>query len=383
MRNDYEKTVYRNPKATLSSKTTRLKEIESDGVRTEFQRDIHRIIYSQAFRRLKHKTQVFFIPNNDHICTRMEHVLYVSAAARTVARHLGLNEDLAEAIGLGHDLGHAPFGHHGETVLNRFSKKSGLGFFQHELHGLRVVDKLAERDREEEVGLNLTYHVRDGIISHCGESFKQHLKPRKEKTKLDLEKVKNKTEISAPCSLEGCIVRMIDVIAYAGRDAEDAIVSGLIHSEDVPPLVRRELGGNNGRIIGKLIKNLIDHSSVTKDSIGLDDKHFKLLMQLKDFNYKHIYKHKRVEEYKLQASLAIEILFKTLVKTAKKTKRFTKLSDTQENLIVIKTAKKYIDTISYDPDERIERIIIDFIAGMTDNFVLNCVGELCLPKNIV
>jgi dGTPase len=155
-----ESKIYKSQYATLSRNSKgRKHKLKPDGYRTEFQRDIHRIIYSQPFRRLRHKTQVFFLPNNDHICTRMEHVLHVASASRTVARHLQLNEDLAEAIGLGHDLGHSPFGHHGESVLKGICecKKYNLDIsFQHEINGLRVADKLAELDREPNPGLNLT-----------------------------------------------------------------------------------------------------------------------------------------------------------------------------------------------------------------------------------
>jgi len=172
-----EELYYTNPNATLSKNSKGRKiNLPSDNYRSEFQRDVHRIIYSQPFRRLRHKTQVFFLPHNDHICTRLEHVIHVSSASRTIARHLGLNEDLTEAIGLGHDLGHAPFGHHGEYVLSQLAKEYHLEtIFQHEIQGLRVVDKLAELDRELTAGLNLTFEVRDGIISHCGEDFSREI----------------------------------------------------------------------------------------------------------------------------------------------------------------------------------------------------------------
>ncbi len=189
-----EKELYTNKNAAFSAKSRgRKKSMDSDPYRNEFQRDIHRIIYSQPFRRLRHKTQVFFLPNNDHICTRIEHSLHVASASRTVARRLGLNEDLAEAIGLGHDIGHAPFGHHGEDVLKQLAKDKGLTVtFQHEMHGLRVVDSLAELDREPKPGLNLTYEVRDGIVSHCGEDFSREIVP--ELNYKELESISNRRE---------------------------------------------------------------------------------------------------------------------------------------------------------------------------------------------
>ena len=149
----------------------RERSLDQDPVRTEYQRDIHRILYSQPFRRLRHKTQVFYSPSNDHICTRLEHAMHVASSARTVARALKLNEDLAEAIGLGHDVGHAPFGHHGEEILSEICKDHGVlsEEFHHEVNSLRIVDRLAQLDREPEVGLALTYEVRDGIVSHNGD----------------------------------------------------------------------------------------------------------------------------------------------------------------------------------------------------------------------
>ena len=169
-----ERELFPSKYATIGTRGRR-KPQKPDQFRTEFQRDVHRIIYSQSFRRLRHKAQVFYFPQNDHISTRMDHVRFVASAARTVARCLGLNEDLAEAIGLSHDIGHAPFGHQGEKFLCEIIDccprlKKIIPEFSHEVYGLRVVDSIAKRDRERP-GLNLTWEVRDGIVSHCGEDF--------------------------------------------------------------------------------------------------------------------------------------------------------------------------------------------------------------------
>ena len=185
-----EKELFPSSRATIGTKG-RQKKQQDDQFRTEFQRDIHRIIYSQSFRRLRHKTQVFYFPQNDHVSTRMDHVLCVASAARTVARCLRLNEDLAEAIGLAHDIGHAPFGHQGEEFLTKIidsstALKQHIQSFSHEVYGLRVVDKIAKRDRESP-GLNLTWEVRDGIISHCGEDFERcKLIPGDKNKKLEI-----------------------------------------------------------------------------------------------------------------------------------------------------------------------------------------------------
>ena len=203
-----ENELFPGKKATIGSKG-RQKKISPDNFREDFQRDIHRIIYSQSFRRLRHKTQVFYFPQNDHVSTRMDHVRFVASAARTVARCLRLNEDLAEAIGLAHDIGHAPFGHQGENFLTKIVQekknlKQIMPAFNHEVYGLRVVDKIARRDREEP-GLNLCWEVRDGIISHCGEDFIScKLEPGN--INKSLESIKTREDAGNPATFEGYIL---------------------------------------------------------------------------------------------------------------------------------------------------------------------------------
>lgn len=377
-----ESKIYKSKYATLSRDSRGRKEkFKSDNYRTEFQRDIHRIIYSQPFRRLRHKTQVFFLPNNDHICVRMEHVLHVASASRTVARHLQLNEDLAEAIGLGHDLGHSPFGHHGEEVLNGICEKNKLDIsFQHEINGLRVVDKLAELDREINPGLNLTYEVRDGIISHCGEDFESNLITPEKKHK-NLEGIKDRKNALMPVTLEGCVVRFVDKITYAGRDIEDALIAGLINEKDVPKGLINELGNNNGEIIGTLLKDLIDVSKQNENKIGLSPEKFNALKELIEFNSNKIYHHDKVEKFKKQAKWVLEEIFNHLLDKIKETKRFTRSS--VSNIPVIKTLDKFMKKVNYLSEEKDEIIILDFISGMTDNYVLECINELFVPKYIV
>jgi dGTPase len=379
-----EESIYTNKHASLSGKSKgRLKSLEPDGYRTEYQRDVHRILYSQPFRRLRHKTQVFFLPNNDHICTRLEHVLHVSSASRTVARLLKFNEDLTEAIGLGHDIGHAPFGHHGEAVLNKISSREKLDFsFQHEIHGLRVVDKLAAFDREPGAGLNLTYEVRDGIISHCGESFKKERIICPDKSKIiNLHDIKCREDAGMPSTMEGCIVRMVDKITYAGRDVEDAIAAELIDKDSIPLEIRKTLGENNGAIIGNLLEDLIDFCQMNPGAVGLSEEKHQALVELIDFNYNNIYRHDRLEKYKKQATHAIEELFNRLFKDLDTTERFEN-RESLPDVAVYNELHSFIKQIGYTEKDSTQLIILDFISGMTDNYLVSCLDQIFVPKNI-
>jgi dGTPase len=379
-----ENIIYTSPLATLSSNSKgRISSLDPCSYRTEFQRDIHRIIYSQPFRRLRHKTQVFFLPNNDHICTRMEHVLHVSSASRTVARHLRLNEDLAEAIGLGHDLGHAPFGHHGEHVLNEIAKRTGVAHsFQHEIHGLRVVDTLAELDREPNTGLNLTFEIRDGIISHCGEDFNSTNAVRPHDGIKDLSTINDRKTCGMPTTYEGCIVRVVDRITYAGRDIEDAIVAGLIDPKSIPAHIVKELGHNNGEIIGRLLEDLIEHSRKNEGEIGLSKEKHEALVDLIKFNYENIYKCSAVDKFKKQATLALEELFSRLVSDLEKTERLTAGVAELPDASIYRVLGNFIQKIGYNGSEKNELIVLDFISGMTDNYVVKCLDEVFVPKCI-
>jgi dGTPase len=379
----YEKSVYTNPLATLSINSRgRKRKIIEDGYRSEFQRDIHRIIYSQPFRRFRHKTQVFFLPHNDHICTRMEHVLHVASASRTIARHLKLNEDLAEAIGLSHDLGHAPFGHHGELILKDIAETAKLKIsFQHEIHGLRVVDILAELDREKLAGLNLTFEVRDGIISHCGEDTSREAIPYKGEKKL--EDIKERKDAGFPCTMEGCIVRIVDKIAYAGRDIEDALVAGIIEQEKIPKEIVNELGQNNGDFVGRLVEDVIENSLKANDRITMSQKKYEALTELIDFNYKNIYQHPNVERFKKQATRALQELYSRLVEDLDKSDRLRGDKSNLPEVSVYDVLNDFINKIQYNDNDSNPLIVLDFISGMTDNYVLRCLEELFVPKSIV
>ena len=378
-----ESAIYINPKSALESNSLgRKKSIKTDNYRTEFQRDVNRIIYCQPFRRLRHKTQVFFLAHNDHICTRLEHSLYVASVSRVIARHLNLNEDLVEAIGLGHDLGHTPFGHHGENVLKKLSKQHNLPPFKHEIHSLRVVDKLAELDRGHVSGLNLMYEVRDGIISHCGEDFKSSfIKPSNKIKKL--EEITQLKDVGMPTTMEGAIVRLTDKIAYAGRDLEDGLLASLIKESDIPKDIVACLGKNNGEIVGTLTKDLIDYSILHKDVIGFSEEIFNMLNKLLDFNYKNIYLSPKVEKDKPQATNALTDLFEHLLEDMIKSKRFQDMTIFPENSTVYKIFKEFIKNVGYNSQDTNAQIVIDFISGFTDNFVISCLEDIFVPKHIV
>ncbi|SCY91317.1 deoxyguanosinetriphosphate triphosphohydrolase family protein [Desulfoluna spongiiphila] len=268
---------------------------KSYDVRGEYFRDQTAIIHSMPFRRLKHKTQVFFAPNNDHVCTRIEHVMHVASIAATICKGLNkanpdmwdLDAELAYAIGLSHDLGHAPFGHAGESALSEMLPVGTV--FMHELNGLRVVDKLANEGR----GLNLTYAVRDGVICHNGESFEQEIFP--DTDERDLNSIVDRSH--NPLTYEGCIVRFADKVAYLGRDIEDAVIAGFIKDSDVPKKLRSELGHSNGQIINRLVKDVIQ-TSCESGSIKFSDERHELILSLKNFNYNVIYNHKEIIRYK-------------------------------------------------------------------------------------
>ncbi len=255
--------------ATLSTDcraTNRQFPFSPDDVRMEFHRDYTRIIHSRPFRRLRQKTQVFISPKNDHLCTRMEHSLHVASVATTIARALRLNEDLVNAIAVGHDLGHAPFGHKGEKSLDTIAKKHGLTF-SHELHSLRVVDYLEPLD-DEHHGLNLTFAVRDGIACHYGEKI-ENLSPDRDKPDDSLATMQRGKAL--PSTLEGCVVRWADKVAYLGRDFEDAVELGLLNRGDLPSDVTTVLGKTNTEIIASLVSELT-RNDPESDSLEVSDE---------------------------------------------------------------------------------------------------------------
>jgi len=383
-----EKQLFPNKRARIGT-CGRRRQQDPDKFRTEFQRDVHRIIYSQSFRRLRHKAQVFYFPQNDHVSTRMDHVRFVASAARTVARCLGLNEDLAEAIGLAHDIGHPPFGHQGEEFLSGiFDKypvlKKIMPKFSHEVYGLRVVECIAKRDRESP-GLNLTWEARDGIISHCGEDFGS-CKLEPSNGAKNLEKIHTREDAGNPSTLEGCIVRLIDKIVYAGKDVEDALEVEVIKESDLPKNIKRELGTTNGQIIGKFVEDMVKNS-LDKDYIAISPELGELLHELIDFNGKHIYHSKEAEQYKNQAEKTILYLFDDLKAELERTARFESHTyppkESNSVPIVYRVFQKFVRKDMkdvYKDQNTDELIVLDFIAGMTDSFAIHSVSDIFIPK---
>ncbi len=350
-------------------------------LRDEYFRDQTKIIHSLPFRRLKHKAQVFFAPKNDHICTRIEHVLHVSTIAATICRGLNksgnweLSEDMAYAIGLGHDIGHAPFGHEGERAIDACLKPSGKHFL-HELNSYRVVEHLANYGE----GLNLTFAVKDGIICHCGEDFNNNVL-RPAKTPNDLEKITGRTQM--PSTYEGCIVRLADKIAYFGRDIEDAIKADLITKEDIPQDVRKEVGTSNGEIINTLTLDLIDHSK-DKDYIGFSEDKFQLISQLRDFNYSRIYCSPVMLKRKEMISKCICNVFDYFHELFTQ-HQFDYDSYQKELTQAARGFGNYLKSMRnfYKEDPTgIDIIIADYISGMTDSFALGIMQEVLLPSAI-
>lgn len=366
-------------------------------LRSEFARDYTRILHCNAYRRLKHKTQVFFSPSSDHVCTRSEHVNYVESISDTIARYLGLNTELTKAIAISHDIGHSPFGHKGEKVLNEISLRDIGESFWHEKNGLHFVDdiELLENEDGKLKNLNLTYAVRDGIISHCGEIDENALKPRAEF--FDLSEYTKPNQYK-PYTWEGCVIKISDKISYIGRDLEDALHLNLLDSDNIQELknilgISSKETLNNPNIINELIIDLCNNSSIEKGLCFSDEK-LNLINQIKAFNYKNIYLHPRLEASNEYFRVIINRIYNTLKNTYDK-------ENTLNNLEKLK--KFYPQTIvcfndwlykywnlrnrnnanlknkiiyTYENPKDYYKAIIDFIAGMTDNYAIDMYNEI-------
>ncbi len=326
---------YLHPKAYKSKEATRDKEENECDVRTKFQRDRDRIIHSKAFRRLKHKTQVFMSPEGDHYRTRMTHTLEVSQIARTIARALRLNEDLTEAIAMGHDLGHTPFGHAGEFIL-----KEGKTSYHHAKQSLRVVEKL-ENDGE---GLNLTKQVKDGILKHS----------------------KGKSPLIAkgnmPQTLEGEIVRIADKIAYINHDLEDAVRAKIISNKDVPQNIVKILGETKSQRIKTIVTSVINETIENNYShIVMDEKIYKTMYQLRDWLFENVYLSKPVVKELEKGKGIVKALYEYYAK----------------NYYEIPFYEKFLEKWgSYDP----QQASVDYVAGMTDRFAIKTYEKIFIPR---
>ena len=311
-----------SPFATLS-KNSKGRETETDkcDLRTEFQRDRDRIIHSKSFRRLKHKTQVFLTPEGDHYRTRLTHTLEVSQIARTIARALSLNEDLTEAIALGHDLGHTPFGHSGERGLNKICPYG----FEHQKQSLRVVELLEKDGR----GMNLTFEVRDGIANHTGDTI--------------------------PQTPEGQIIRIADRIAYINHDIDDSIRAGVITYDEIPDEFKKFYGNTKSHRISSMIHSVVS-TSVNNPEIKMDKQSFDMLSKLRQFMFDKVYMNPFVRAEEERAHHIISELYEYFL--------------------------KHPDTMPADyVKDDLHQSVCDYIAGMTDTYCVHKFNELFVPKS--
>lgn len=342
-------------------------EDENEDIRPRFFRDADRIIYSLSYTRYIDKTQVFTFSDNDNISKRITHVQYVSKIARTIGRALGLNEDLIEAASLGHDLGHPPFGHCGERFLNKLSYENGEGIFAHNIQSVRTLMVLENNG----VGRNISIQVLDAILCHNGELLEEEYKPIHKTKEMFIEEYNNAykdKEVSKkliPMTLEGCVVRISDIIGYIGKDIEDAIRLGIIKKEDIPNDITNVLGNNNREIVNTLILDIINNS-YNKPYIKLSKEIFEALKKLISFNYINIYNKINAQKEMQCYEEMYEALFNYYkgILDSKKTSNdiYTIFLDGMDN--------EYLKNASN------VRKVIDYIAGMTDDYFINRYNEV-------
>ena len=337
---------YLSPCACLSSESRgRVTHEEPCPIRTEFQRDRDRIVYSNAFRRLKHKTQVFLSPLGDHYRTRLTHTLEVSEIARTISRALRLNEDLAEAIALGHDLGHTPFGHGGEVVLKEIYSEA----FSHREQSIRVVDVLEKQGR----GLNLTFEVRDGILKHS----------------KGYGAVVPEDPDEMPATVEGKVVRFADIMAYLNHDLDDAIRSGVIGVRDIPELCTQVLGHSHSARIRTMINDLVISTRIDDGEmcIAVSRPVSEAMALLREFLYDNVYRSNQVHGEFVKAKKVLSELYYYLL----------------ENQEVFEKELRKMEMGHFPPGTTLERKVCDFTASITDRYALNLYEEIFFPTPLV
>ena len=348
-------------------------QLSPDQSRTEYERDYHRILFSLAFRRLRHKTQVFYAPRNDHICSRMEHSLQVASISDTVCRNLRLNMDLAMAIALGHDLGHAPFGHTDEEALEELCQTERLEPFTHEAHSLRIVDTMRELHGEQ---LKLTYQVRDGIVCHCGEQYDRILEPDKTKDIKAVDATAARKQ--KPYTMEGCVVRYVDRIAYLPVDLQDALELGIVRQQQIPKNVARMFGRDSGEMIGRITDDLIT-SSLGKPYIHTSVAIFDCICELYNFSKQHIYTCRHLAKQKERAKKVIAELFHEFRRIFEDTDRGQDKGRRRNHEgEAYRIFFEFVDTMQYDEHTPAAQVSLDYVAGMTDNFALNSYQEIFL-----
>ncbi len=379
-----------NPKWENMIKREKALYNDQSDLRTSFERDFTRILHSDAYKRLKHKSQVFFSPENDHICTRIEHVNYVESVSYTIANHLGLNTELTRAISIGHDIGHSPFGHQGERILSKISQQYLNTPFWHEKNGLYIADNIELlKDREgNKQNLNLCYATRDGIISHCGEIDENSIKPREEFINLKEYNYPNQYK---PYTWEGCVVKISDKISYIGRDIEDAVALGIIDSDlkELKNTFGAEL--TNSSIMNILVEDICNNSSI-ENGLLFSESALKLMNNIKRFNYENIYNSKRMKSSNRFFELVINEIFDTLkdafdgektINNLQKIKKwYPKFISKYEKWLAQywnmnrEPEQKNIPVFDINNAQDYYKSIIIFISGMTDKYAMDVYNEI-------
>ena len=342
-------------------------------IRQSFSHDSDRIVNSYCYSRYIDKTQVFYLVENDHITHRVLHVQLVSKIARTIGRFLNLNEDLIEAISLGHDVGHTPFGHDGERIVSNFLQDCGEGIFEHNVQSFRLFHDLEAYGK----GLNLTAQVLDGIICHNGEVLENEYGCNRSKTpeKL-LEEYKNslsgtlKSKEMVPMTLEGCVMRISDVIAYIGRDIEDAIILKLVARGDIPRKITEILGDKNSEIVNTLITDLVNNS-IDKETLVFSPEVFDALNQLKKWNYDNIY----LNPKKSSQDEKIKMMFRTVLEEC--------LDELSSGVKKATGINHWCESLGEEYKEKtsLPRVVADYVSGMTDDYLMNVYKEIVIPKS--
>ena len=329
-------------------------------IRPTFFRDIDRIIHSLAYTRYIDKTQVYSFTKNDHITHRVLHVQLVSKIARTIGRSLRLNEDLIEAIALGHDVGHSPFGHKGEKYLNEICKKEKIGYFYHNAQSVRVLKDLEK--------MNISLQTLDGILAHNGEILINKYEYNNKKTEEDFNKELNSvfnedgySKKIVPMTLEASVVRLSDIIAYIGRDIEDSIKIGIIKRKQLPKDVINVLGDNNSKIVDTLIKDIIINS-FNKPYLTFSETVFDALVKLMDWNYKNIYASPEANKHQDIIEQLFYDLYYCYLEKVQNFSNKKKLTQSEKNLYDFIKGK--------DTNTNVKRALIDYIAGQTDQYFL-------------
>ena len=370
--------VFKLTESTLSKyacrdgEAYRLKEEKEIAPRSNFALDRDRVLYSGSYRRYQGKTQVVSFSNlfDEEMTNRSLHTTYVSQISRTIGKLLGLNLELIEAIALAHDLGHTPFGHEGERALSECCQNHGIGQFHHNVESLHIVDTIARQGK----GLNLTFQVRDGILSHDGEIHDTILTPNRQKTENDLkayiESMNRGQSVDnwMPVTLEGCVVRASDTIAYIGQDIEDAVRLGILSIDEIPQDCAKHLGKRNSEIVDTLIKSIVKNS-YQHDYISFDEETSSYLKKLKDFNYERIYENESVKAYNDIISRSMTLLFDKYVNDIEKQRTNSKI---------------YVHFLKSKSEEYLERYSApekarDFIATMTDRYFNEEAKDYLIP----